>query len=93
MLLNGGLESKWIELGMVLSESLYGGFRNISMIENPLVRGLRGVVFFNDLGAVSVFFLEFQTGTEVILQRAPKRAVDLIHQQHQHGVIQPVIAE
>lgn len=92
-MLNGGLESKWIELGMVFPESLFSDFRDVRMVEQPLVRSLRGMVFFDDLGTVSVFFLEFQAGTEMILQGAPKGAVYLVHQRYQGVIVQPVIAE
>jgi hypothetical protein len=60
------------ELGMVFPEGLFGGIGDVRMIDDPLVRGLRSMVFFDNLGAVTLFFPEFQAGTEVILQGAPK---------------------
>ncbi|CAG0982705.1 hypothetical protein ANRL3_02237 [Anaerolineae bacterium] len=33
--------------------------RDVRMIDHPLIRGLRRVVFFDDLGAVPVFFVKF----------------------------------
>ena len=78
---------------MLFPESFFSSFGNVGMIEHPLVRRLRGVVFFDDLGTVSVFFLKFQAGTEVILQWAPECTVNLVHQRNELGVVQPFIAE
>ncbi len=59
MLLNSGFDSKRIEFGMVFAERLFGGLGNVSVVENPLVRRLWGMVFFDDLGAITVFLFEF----------------------------------
>jgi len=92
-MLNGRLEGKWIESGMKILESVFGDFRDVRMVDHPLIRGLWRMVFFDDLGAVAMFFLELQAGAEMILQGAPKGAVHLVHQRHQDCFVKPVIAE
>jgi len=68
-------------------ETLFCGFGNVWALHDPLIGSLRGMVCLAGAYAGGGFLLEFQRGTEVIVERAPRVGVQIVHQVDQLGIL------
>ena len=78
---------------MKAGETLFCGVGNVLALQDPLIGSLRGVVCLAGAYAGGGFLLEFQRGTEVIVERAPRVGVQIVHQVDQLGILEAGVAE